>query len=101
MARRRTQGSKVQSHLNPQKGDKAPLETMLKHVDNKEVVRSRQHEFSRGKACLINLIVFYNEKKLSGRMRGEQWTSSILKMLSTQCPHNALIDKLRKHILDE
>jgi len=33
------------------------LETMLRHMDNKQVTGDNQH--GKGKSCLINLISFY------------------------------------------
>ena len=32
------------------------LEAISKHVENKKVVRSTQHRFSKGKSCLTSLI---------------------------------------------
>lgn len=34
------------------------LETVLKHMENKEVVGGDQHGFTKGKPCLANLVVF-------------------------------------------
>ncbi|CAM5095409.1 unnamed protein product [Natator depressus] len=36
-------------------------ESMLKHLEERKVIRNSQHGFTKGKSCLTKLIAFYNE----------------------------------------
>ncbi|GAB0187214.1 mitochondrial enolase superfamily member 1 [Grus japonensis] len=37
------------------------LDVISKHVEEKKVIGSGQHEFTKGKSCLTNLIAFYDD----------------------------------------
>jgi len=40
--------------------EKLILEVIIKQVEEKKVIRSSQHGFTKGKSCLTNRIAFYN-----------------------------------------
>jgi len=50
------------------------LEVIIKQVEEKRVIRSSQHGFTKAKSCLTNLIAFYDG--MTGWVDGEQWMLS-------------------------
>ncbi|GAB0179139.1 mitochondrial enolase superfamily member 1 [Grus japonensis] len=73
------------------------LGVINKHVEEKSVIRSGQHGFTKGKSCLTNLIAFYDG--MTGWVNEER-AVDFSKAFDT-VSHNILIGKLRKCGLDE
>jgi len=78
------------------------LEVIIKQVEEKKVIRSSQHGFTKGKSCLTNLIAFYDDMTSwvdDGRAVDVVYLD-FNKAFNT-VSHNILIGKLRKCGLDE
>jgi len=78
------------------------LEVIIKQVEEKKVIRSSQHGFTKRKSCLTNLILFYDGVTgwvAEGRAVDVVYlhSSKALDMVS----HNILLGKLRKCELDD
>jgi len=78
------------------------LEVIIKQVEEKKVIRSSQHGFTKGKSCLTNLIAFYDG------MTGWVDEGRVVDVVYIDCreafdtvSHNILLGKLRKCGLDE
>lgn len=65
-------------------------------MKDKKVIGTSQHGFRKGKACLTNLIAFYNEAKSLGRAVDVVYLycSKGFNTIS----HNNLIDRLMRYV---
>jgi len=78
------------------------LEVINKQVEEKKVIRSSQHGFTKGKSCLTNLIAFYDD--MTGWVDEGRAVDVVYLVFSKAfdtISHNILLEKLRKCGLDE
>lgn len=74
-----------------------PLEAVLRHTEDRDVIRDSQYDFTKGKPCLTHMMAFYDKVTIS--VEKGKVTDVIYRDLCkalTQSPTKILLSKLER-----